>query len=88
MTDVLIPLAAAMLAAGAGMRGWRTGHQVIACLLWLVAACTVLVAVRTLPGPVVVGLLLGGLGIVAVQTAWPWLTRLRRSRSQTEERQR
>ena len=88
MADVLIPLALAMLAAGAAMRWWRRGHRVLACLVWVFAACVALVAIRTLPGPVVVGLLVGALLIVAVETAWPWLTRLRRSRSRTGEGQR
>lgn len=76
MSDVLIPLALALFSDGVATWLWRHHHRVSACVVWMFGLCAVLVAIRTLPGPVVVGLLIGALVVVGVNVAKPWLLRL------------
>lgn len=59
--------------AGDGLGSWRRGRRVISALSGFAAALCALIAMRDLPAPVVVALLLSGLGVVAVVTAWPLL---------------
>ena len=81
MNGVVIPLALTVVTAAGAIWAWRRRRRVTGFLVGVVSVGAALVAIRDLPGPVVVGLLLATLGMVAAITAWPLFTRGRRAGS-------
>ncbi|ALE82469.1 hypothetical protein [Pseudonocardia sp. HH130629-09] len=80
LISALLALAAGVLA----VRWWRHARRIAGALVGVVAVGAALVAIRNLPEPVVVATLLAALGVVAVVTAWPWLSLARRAGERTE----